>query len=76
MLDQGRINQASESLLEMHRGMVYEDKKLWHFVSTGNDFLLADREVQVAALEKYNRELRNGGSPEMQLSPVDFAKFL
>ncbi|CAN5233603.1 hypothetical protein BH24ACT16_BH24ACT16_08620 [soil metagenome] len=76
MFDQGRVNQASEGLREMHQEIIHGDKKLWHFVSTGNDFLLADREVQVAALEKYNRELRNDGSPELQLSPADFAKFL
>lgn len=76
MFDQGRVNQASEGLREMHREIIHGDKKLWHFVSTGNDFLLADREVQVAALEKYNRELRNDGTPELQLSPADFAKFL
>lgn len=76
MVDQGRVNQASEALREMHRDMIYGDKKMWHFVSTGNEFLLAEREVQVAALDKYNRELRNDGSPELQLSPADFAKFL
>ncbi len=76
MFDQGRVNQASEGLREMHQEIIYGDKKLWHFVSTGNDFLLADREVQVAALEKYNRELRSDGSPELQISPADFAKFL
>lgn len=76
MFDQGRVNQASEGLREMHREIIQGDKQLWHFVSTGNDFLLADREVQVAALEKYNRELRNDGTSELQLSPADFARFL
>lgn len=60
----------------MHREMIYGEKKMWHFVATGNDFLLSQREIQVAALDRYNRELRNGGSPELQLSPADFAKLL
>lgn len=76
MFDQGRVNQAVEGLREMHRGVLYEDKRMWYFVSTGNDFLLSEREVQVAALDKYNRELRNQGSPELQISPADFASFL
>ena len=76
MLDQGQLNQADEGLRKLHREMMYGDKKMWHFVSTGNDFLIAGREVQVAALDKYNRELRNDGSPDLQISPADFANFL
>lgn len=64
MLDQGRVNQAVEGLREMHRGVLYEDKRMWYFVSTGNDFLLSEREVQVAALDKYNRELRAPRAPD------------
>lgn len=76
MLDQGRVNRAVEGLRELHRGVLYEDRKMWYFVSTGNEFLLPEREVQVAALDKYDRELRNQGSPELQISPADFAGFL
>lgn len=76
MPDQERLDQAVEGLREMHRGVIHEDKRMWHFVCTGNEFLLAEREVQVAALDKYNRELRSQGSPELQISPADFASFL
>lgn len=57
---------------ELHRGILHGDKKMWDFVVTGNAFLTSEREVQVAALEKYNCGMRDKGSPELQVSPADF----
>lgn len=49
---------------------------MWDFVLEGNAFLSAEREVQVAALEKYNRERRESDSGELELNPWDFRYLL
>nr|MBA2443194.1 hypothetical protein [Rubrobacter sp.] len=54
MADQGNVDRAHRALGELHRGILHGDKKMWDFVVTGNAFLTSEREVQVAALEKYN----------------------
>ncbi len=72
MADQGNVDRAHRALGELHRGILHGDKKMWDFVVTGNAFLASEREVQVAALEKYNSDMRAKGSAELQVSPADF----
>lgn len=72
MADQDKVDQASRALGELHREIIHGDKNMWDFVVSGNAFLASEREVQVAALEKYNRGMVAKGSPELQVSPADF----
>lgn len=73
MADQRRVRQASSALGELHREMLHGRSTIWDFAAAGNAFRAAEREVQVAALEAYNRELRDSDSPELQISAADFA---
>lgn len=71
-----RVNRAYKSLPNLHREILSGNKNMWDFVMEGNTFLSESREVQVAALEKYNRERRENGSSELQLNPWDFKYLL
>lgn len=76
MADRERVDQAYRALPELHRGIVQGDRTMWDFVLEGNAFLSEQREVQVAALEKYNRERRESGAGELELNPWDFRYLL
>ncbi len=76
MADQERVNRAYRALPELHRGIMQGNKSMWDFVLEGNAFLSEGREVQVAALEKYNRERRESGRGEPELNPWHFKYLL
>lgn len=76
MADQKRVNKAYQALPELHRGILQGNKTMWDFVLEGNAFLSEEREVQVAALEKYNSERRESSSSELELNPWDFRYLL
>jgi hypothetical protein len=76
MADGKRVDRAYKALPDLHRGILYGDKNMWDFAAEGNAFLSEEREVQMAALEKYNRERRENGSSELQIRPWDFKYLL
>lgn len=74
MADRTQVSKASSALGELHRDLLHGRNTMWHFAATGNAFLAAGREVQVAAMEDYNQKLRDNGSPQLQIKAGDLVR--